>query len=88
MGKSNKYLDAAKLLRIRKNWFSITHGDNIQAYDLAIEALEKQVPQKPINQSTWKACPVCEQGIGVTRKTPNPRAKEYCFHCGQKLDWD
>lgn len=57
-------------------------------FGLAISALEKQVPEKPINQSTWKACPACTQGIGVDNNTPNPKAIEYCFHCGQKLDWD
>lgn len=55
---------------------------------MAIKALEKQVARKPINQSTWKACPICKQGIGVNSNTPNPRAIEYCYHCGQKLNWD
>jgi hypothetical protein len=58
-----------------------------QAIELAASALEKQIPKKPINQSTWKACPTCTQGIGVDSNTPNPKAIEYCFHCGQKLDW-
>jgi len=54
----------------------------------ALKAMGKQVPKKPISQSTWKACPACTQGIGVDNNTPNPKAIEYCFHCGQKLDWE
>jgi len=55
---------------------------------IALTALEKQVPKSPIIQVTWKACPICNQGIGVNNKTPNPKAIAYCWHCGQKLDWD
>jgi uncharacterized protein with PIN domain len=57
-------------------------------HENTVEALQKQVPKRPIQQSTWKACPSCKQGIGVTDKTPNPRAIEYCFHCGQRLGWN
>jgi hypothetical protein len=57
-------------------------------FDIAIKALEKQIAKKPINQATWKACPTCEQGIGINGKTFNPMAIAYCYHCGQKLDWN
>jgi hypothetical protein len=60
----------------------------VEAAEMAIKALEKQMPKKPINQSTWKECPTCTQGIGIDNDTPNPKAIEYCYHCGQKLDWD
>ncbi|HBQ85196.1 MAG TPA: hypothetical protein DD811_01745 [Syntrophomonas sp.] len=60
----------------------------LEALSMGIETFDKQMPKKPINESTWKACPTCTQGIGVDSNTPNPRAIEYCFHCGQKLDWD
>jgi hypothetical protein len=77
-------LEALGALKLDKS-VQLIYGEDI---DLAIKALKKQIPKKPINQSSWKACPVCTQGISVTKKTPSPSAVEYCFHCGQKLDWD
>lgn len=55
---------------------------------LVIQLKEKDIPKKPISQSAWKACPTCEQRIGVTPRTINPKAINYCYHCGQKLEWD
>lgn len=51
-----------------------------EALNLAVEALEKQVPKKAIPcspNSTWTKCPVC----GATD------IDEYCGKCGQRLDW-
>lgn len=52
-----------------------------QAFETAIEALEKQIPKKP-NNSDRMVCPVCNSkanyGIPYT---------DYCCHCGQKIDW-
>lgn len=59
-----------------------------QAEDLAIKALEKQIPKKPKNEYTDNlditteipVCPVCgDQSIYET--------DEYCSDCGQRLDW-
>lgn len=58
------------------------------AYDMAIKALEKQIPKKPKNEYTDNlditteipVCPVCgNQSIDETNK--------YCSDCGQKIDW-
>jgi transposase len=49
------------------------------AHDLAIEALEKQIPKKVIRErATLKECPIC--GIIVNHTN-------YCSNCGQKLDY-
>ena len=61
----------------------------------AIEALEKQIPKKPVTRTIYnkylqmkdtpRVCPVC----GVD--TPVPRAleswEEWCLDCGQRLNW-
>lgn len=51
--------------------------------DMAIEALEKQIPKKVIFQSGFKGlryCPCCNvRFIGWGMK--------YCGECGQALDW-
>ena len=52
---------------------------------LAIEALEKQTPQKPIRMyrdaTCWKfwKCPSCGYILGYKYN--------YCYSCGQRLDW-
>ena len=51
--------------------------------ELAIQALEKQIPKKAVQKSYMVkgtvVCPMCEF---VTLTGDN-----YCSHCGQKLDW-
>ena len=65
-----------------------------EALDVAINALEKQIPKKPEYEADGYAggelvydyakCPICghdfEYGI-------NDWGCEYCSDCGQKLDW-
>lgn len=60
---------------------------------LAIEALEKQMPKKPVLENTkgivgigmWH-CPVCKNEIvsDWNKGIANP----YCHHCGQAIDWE
>lgn len=50
-------------------------------YNLAIEALEKQLPKKPVLKRKAyggiMVCPICEvSDYG-----------KYCRHCGQKIKW-
>ena len=50
-----------------------------EALDVAIQALEKQIPKKPIDRCMYKECPICGN-VEI----------EFCKHCpdcGQKLDW-
>lgn len=55
-----------------------------------VNALEKQIPKKPIRDSLDKAylCPVCNssftywRGYEVIESKPN-----YCDTCGQAIDW-
>lgn len=62
-----------------------------KAVEMAIEALEKQIPKKPNRHEEeitddyvsleYYSCPVCKN---------NELADGYdfyCFRCGQKLDW-
>ena len=58
------------------------------AYDVAINALEKQIAKKPIKSENQVVryvntyyCPTCELGITGTN------IAKWCYHCGQKLDW-
>lgn len=46
--------------------------------DVAIWALEKQIPKKPIKDDDNMACPICGAIVGMS---------PYCDECGQALDW-
>lgn len=52
-----------------------------EALDTAIEALEKQLPKKPVLKRKAyggiMVCPICEASD----------SGKYCIYCGQKLDW-
>ena len=68
---------------------------DVEALKVAVVALEKQIPKKPIKlkanedikigAGTWKAgttvykCPRCDSFIS--------RSSNYCDKCGQALDW-
>lgn len=59
-----------------------------EALDVAIQALEKQIPKKPIKSENQVVryvntyyCPTCELGITGTN------IAKWCYHCGQKIDW-
>lgn len=50
-----------------------------ESIDMAIKALEKQIPKKPTDRCMYKECPACgEVEIEFCK---------YCPICGQKLDW-
>ena len=47
-----------------------------EASEMAIKALEKQIPKKPID---LQYCPECKEIVFFGNK--------HCIKCGQKLDW-
>lgn len=55
--------------------------DYAEAFEVAIEALEKQIPKKV----TKSACPSCNR-IFLFRHGEK-RKGDYCDNCGQALDW-
>ena len=62
--------------------------DDYKANEMAIQALEKQIPKKPVKSENQVAryvntyyCPICNLGITGTN------IAKWCYHCGQKLDW-
>lgn len=54
--------------------------------EIAIKALEKQIPKKlKITQST-KRCASCNRQISGIGNIHSKR--HYCVNCGQKIDWE
>lgn len=73
-----------------------TFGEQTKALQIAKQALEKQIPGKPIfqfNISDTNSRFVCRCGniikvhhdIGIMDNNDVPN---YCSNCGQKLDWE
>lgn len=69
---------------------------HIDAFDMAIQAVKKQIPERPhptkvvvdrleIGNVRWGKgttvyrCPAC--------KTYMSRVHDYCYKCGQRIDW-
>ena len=55
-----------------------------KAFDMAIEALQKQIPKQPTIENGFVKCPTCEKYIRF------PIADRYnnCPECGQALKWE
>ena len=63
--------------------------DDYKANEMAIQALEKQIPKKPIfannmmTKDKFLMCPCC----GFRFPDSLVFLKTRCWNCGQKLDW-
>ena len=60
------------------------------AFETAIEALEKQIPKKPINEECYYICPCCRDDLGVSDDDIfiyELSMPKYCSNCGCVLDW-
>lgn len=57
--------------------------DDYKANEMAIQALEKQMPKKPKERDCigfdTLACPECKMALYLY--------EPYCDNCGQKIDW-
>lgn len=66
---------------------------SVEEMNIAIKALEKQIPKKPLNICTsvvtWGLCPVCKDELNKLGNRPNRvfENQVYCSNCGQALDW-
>lgn len=68
-------------------------GEHIKSIEIAIQALEKQIPKEPIYEGDGYApdgtfvydewiCPSCG-----TRYEVDYDEHDFCTNCGQKIDW-
>ena len=57
--------------------------DSIESMEMAINALEKQIPNKPKERDcigfNTLVCPVCKGALYLY--------EPYCDNCGQAIDW-
>ena len=79
---------------------SIIQQKRAEALDVAIQALEKQIPKKPNKtiDSSWgtkkeaHVCPVCDYYLTEVhfiepQKIESNKKITYCETCGQAIDW-
>ena len=64
------------IIDIRENIQPIVGGKSL---DIAISAIEKQIPKKPRKTKNEIVCPTCGTLVG---------SSPYCRYCGQKLSWE
>ena len=58
------------------------------ALALAILALEKQIPKKPLHMHKNYFCPICkEDGWMLWDDAVTNDMDKYCGKCGQAIDW-
>lgn len=64
----------------------VVYQDWLTAIHMAEEALEKQIPKKPIytNEGTVTRCPICK---AIHFHCLPSLEVDYCARCGQALDW-
>ena len=65
-----------------------------EAMEMAIKALEKQIPKKPdCIEDKMYCCPVCDNNLMhkwikyPTRLMPKTEGLPHCMSCGQAIDW-
>ena len=65
-----------------------------KATRVAIQALEKQIPKKPIMKQYFEdledeylCCPTCGEILTDRIPADNKTFYFYCMNCGQKFDW-
>ena len=67
---------------------SFTKADK-NALKLAIEALEKQIPKKPLHMHKNYYCPICKEDGWMLWDDAIPNDMDaYCGKCGHAIDWE
>ena len=94
--------EAIKMLQIQKPAYGCKEYKKplMYAYEMAIKALEKQIPKKPNKaiDSSWgiqkeaHTCPVCDYYLTEVhfiepQKMESNKKITYCETCGQAIDW-
>ena len=85
-----KAIVAIKIKEIEISGNALRIAEFFQGISVATQALEKQIPKKPIeDRYPWAICPTCGGSVYLRNVQEHIHSKEntYCEHCGQALDW-
>lgn len=73
--------NAEAIATLQANYPDACYEQLREAVDKAIDALKKQIPQKPkMPLDAYWVCPVCRSKI--------EHPFEHCRRCGQKISWE
>lgn len=87
---------------LKHAWKPHTDYETMDAIGYAIQALEKQIPKKPVHDGCFDSDGMWHEWNGINGRPydlcPNCNTNlccemnydnkpKYCKHCGQKLDW-
>lgn len=61
-----------------------TEEEKCESYDIAISAIEKQIPKKPIRNSSGDLACLC--GLIIQMKSKR-KCLYFCHNCGQAIKW-
>ena len=83
------YEEAIEMLKDRKFGAAIRgYADIAEMCELAIDALEKQIPKKPLHEHKNYYCPVCRENGWMLWDDAIPNDMDsFCGICGQAIDW-
>ena len=79
-------MDAKEAINILAKMQNYDSKRNVEALELAISALEKQVPKVPIDYK----CPCCGESVFLETRAGWYQVEHHlkvCEICGQKIDW-
>ena len=77
-----------KRLQEPEPWEPHITMDTFDALELAIEALEKQIPQKAVGEHyAHMRCPSCNHRIPSGCGSSSRRRDNWCNYCGKAIDW-
>lgn len=62
--------------------------EDIEHYKTVFEALEKQMPKKPVGRHTSYKCPVCDRRVRSGKGSSSFGVDHFCQRCGQALLWE
>lgn len=82
-------MEAEKVIEILRLFQAVVeNNENQKAFEMAIEALEKQIPKEPEKVGDFLYCPICDGFIGhVVECKEEHYQVSHCNGCGQKIDW-
>ena len=81
--------EAIKIISLfREEWDRNSKTNNAKALDMAIDALEKQEPKKPIGDLHSVPHYRCSACHGAVKLYETSNTFPYCHWCGQALDWE
>ena len=86
------YEEAIKIIEIAKAEVEWNYPMEYQeAFDIAIDCIEKQTPKKPINATGYyrdNKCPSCGKPIKSGNGSSSHYRNDWCNKCGQRISWE